>query len=327
LRLFYVRTSSRSDTTQILGGRALAVGTIDEMLHFIGSWSETHAGFTEGEHKTKPWYREFEEYSNNMVWGLAGSMAGAPSREYRLFISHAWAYKADYDGVVNLLDTDPTFRWKNLSVPQDNPLPTLFHLPKSNRYLVRQLDERISKADCVLVFAGMYAAHRAWIQSEIEAAQEFNKPIIAIAPRGQARFPDAVMHAAHEKVGWNIASIINAIRKLPVPPDLPTPIGGFTPMAVPGVPILGFKYYDPIERLPLPSTPPQTVPHEYYRGINSVAPSPMTPPSWLNADPASEFSRGLGIAPAPVPRTAPIEPSRYRSARGFLGIRLVNQNK
>jgi len=48
----------------------------------------------------------------------------------------------------------------------------------------------------------MYAAHNGWIQSEIEAAKDFCKPIIAVAPRGE-RFPDAVMHAAHEKVGWS----------------------------------------------------------------------------------------------------------------------------
>jgi hypothetical protein len=38
-----------------------------------------------------------------MDLGLVGSLAGASSREYLLFISHAWDYKGDYEGVVNLL--------------------------------------------------------------------------------------------------------------------------------------------------------------------------------------------------------------------------------
>ena len=70
-------------------------------------------------------------------------------------------------------------------------------LPKSYRYLVRQLDERISWADCLLVLAGMYVAHRGWIQSEIEAAQEFGKAIIAVQPRGNERFPEALMRITH----------------------------------------------------------------------------------------------------------------------------------
>jgi len=98
-------------------------------------------------------------------------------------------------------------------------------LPKSYRYLVRQIDERIAQADCLLVLAGMYVAHSGWIQSEIEAAKDFRKPIIAIEPRGNERFPDAVMHAADERVGWNSLSIISAIRKraglpLLIPPPL-----------------------------------------------------------------------------------------------------------
>ena len=70
--------------------------------------------------------------------------------------------------------------------------------------------------------AGMYVAHSGWIQSEIEAAKDFRKPIIAVQPRGNERFPEAVMHAADERVGWNTTSIISAIRKhavgTPVPP-------------------------------------------------------------------------------------------------------------
>ncbi len=138
---------------------------------------------------------------------------GPPSRRYGLFISHSWDYRDEYERLVNLLNTDIGFLWDNLSVPEENPLSILMHLPKSYRYLVRQLDERILKADCLVVLAGMYVAHSGWIQSEIEAAQEFHKPIIAVEPRGNERFPEAVSHAAAESVGWNSTSIISAIRR------------------------------------------------------------------------------------------------------------------
>ncbi len=144
----------------------------------------------------------------------------APLRLYRLFISHAWDYKGEYEGLVNLLNSDQTFLWHDLSVSEDRPLPVLLKLPKSYRYLVRQIDERIAKADCLLVLAGMYVTHRGWIQSEIEAAQDFMKPIIAVEPRGNERFPEAVMHAATERVGWNCVSIVSAIRRCAVLPQL-----------------------------------------------------------------------------------------------------------
>ena len=154
---------------------------------------------------------------------------GLPSRPfkidpypYKLFISHAWNYTGDYDRLLKLLNSDLSFRWENLSVPEKRPLPFLWHLAKSYRFLVRQIDERISQADCLLVIAGMYVAHRGWIQSEIEAAQAFSKPIIAIEPWGSEKFPDALLQTATERVKWNTSSIVAAIRKrVVITPNLP----------------------------------------------------------------------------------------------------------
>ena len=144
------------------------------------------------------------------------------SRRYALFISHAWPYAEEYERLVGLLNADDSFDWKDLSVPEDNRLSVFAQLPRSYRYLVHQLDERIQKADCLIVLAGMYAAHSGWIQSEIEAAKDFDKPIIGVAPQGNERSPVAVTHAADEMVRWNGASIISAIRKHA---DGPPPLG------------------------------------------------------------------------------------------------------
>ena len=149
--------------------------------------------------------------------GMSVFLTGLPpTRTYALFISHAWQHKAEYEGVVSLLDAARgiSFQWDNLSVELDYPLPTLMSLPKSYRSIVRQLDEKIKKADCLLVLDAMYVAHRGWIQSEIEAALEFGTPIIAVAPRGQERLSGALKYNATERVRWNGASIVDAVRRL-----------------------------------------------------------------------------------------------------------------
>jgi hypothetical protein len=172
-----------------------------------------------------------------------------------VFISHAWDYKSEYDGVVNLLNADSTFKWVDLSVPVDDPLPVYMALPKSYRCLVRQLDERIQQTDCLLVLAAMYVAHRGWIQSEIEAAMDFNKPIIAVKPRGQERVPEALRQAAiTDPVGWNKESIISAIRKYSVPtPAWPSVFGRMSPSPPP---LVNRLVSPPSPPMPMPPSPP-----------------------------------------------------------------------
>ena len=59
----------------------------------------------------------------------------------------------------------------------------------------------------------MYVARKEWIQKEIEMAKKYEKPIIAILPRGNENVPTVVQETATEVVGWNTDSIVEAIRK------------------------------------------------------------------------------------------------------------------
>ncbi len=144
------------------------------------------------------------------------SVCGLHSLQYRLFISHAWRYNDDYEGVKKLLDADASFRWADLSVPFDEPLALSPSFPRSNGTIVDQLRVRIQQADCLLVIAAMYCSYRSWIQTEIEAAKRFGKPIIAVRPLGQERLP-AVIAESDEQVGWRTASIVDAIQRLATP--------------------------------------------------------------------------------------------------------------
>lgn len=76
------------------------------------------------------------------------------------------------------------------------------------------MTRQITPAQVVLVLGGMYAAHSEWIDYEIQEARRMNKTIIGIRPWGQQLVPKIVQDASVcEPVGWNSASVIDAVRR------------------------------------------------------------------------------------------------------------------
>jgi hypothetical protein len=133
-------------------------------------------------------------------------------RNYDIFISHAWKYNDDYFRLMGLLNAAPYFQYRNYSVPTHDPLaPPGTRI--SDARLASLLDAQIRPVQCLLVIAGMYAAHRYWMDKEIAIAQSYKKPIIGIHPWGQERIPLAVQAATHEMVNWSTASVVGAIRR------------------------------------------------------------------------------------------------------------------
>lgn len=127
-------------------------------------------------------------------------------RIYSVFIYHFWTYSQDYDRIVEFLNSTPFFKWRDLSVPEHDPLA-------DNENLQYELRNQIRPAEAILVLAGMYTAHSDWIDWEMKFARRIGCPIIGILPRGNERVPFAVQNAAVELVGWNSASIVGAIRR------------------------------------------------------------------------------------------------------------------
>ncbi len=127
---------------------------------------------------------------------------------YNLFISHSWSYGDAYENLVDLLDAKPYFRYKNYSVPKDDPI----HRVGSDRELRNAIREKIRPTSCVLILAGVYATYSKWINIEIDLAQEMGKRIIAIEPWGSERTSSVVKNAADKVVKWNTDSIVGAIR-------------------------------------------------------------------------------------------------------------------
>jgi hypothetical protein len=94
---------------------------------------------------------------------------------YRIFISHAWAYNADYYRLEKMLNDPPNFYFHNYSVPKHDPFDRTAQLKS-------KLLNQINPTQVVLIIAGMYAAYSNWIQFEIDEAKRLKKPIIGIKP-------------------------------------------------------------------------------------------------------------------------------------------------
>ena len=131
-------------------------------------------------------------------------------KTYRVFISHAWDYGGEYERLCNLLDNAPLFTWVNYSVPEDSPI----HNAKTKKAIKDGLTNHIKPSQIEIVLGGMYGAYSDWMQTEMDIAVGFNKPILGIVPYGGERVPTAVQDAADEMVNWSTASIVSAIRSL-----------------------------------------------------------------------------------------------------------------
>lgn len=128
-----------------------------------------------------------------------------------LFISHSWSYGDAYEKLVALLDAAPNFRYKNYSVPRNDPV----HNAPNVEALYKAIRNQMVFCDVILIMAGKYATYSKWIARELQIAkQDFNKPVVGIRPWANEQVSSVVSSAADRLVGWNTSSIVSAIREL-----------------------------------------------------------------------------------------------------------------
>lgn len=134
------------------------------------------------------------------------------SKTYNLFISHSWTYSNAYNGLIDLLDKDSSFSYKNYSVPKDDPI----HDADNDKQLYEAIKKQISPSSVVLILAGVYSSYSKWINHEIDIAKNgfaTVKPIIAIEPWGSEKTSKVVKDNADIIVKWQSSSIISAIKE------------------------------------------------------------------------------------------------------------------
>lgn len=132
-------------------------------------------------------------------------------RIYNLFISHSWSYGDDYERLCDLLDAAPNFRYRNYSVPEDDPI----HDAPNTQELYHAIKRQMTFCHVVIILAGKYATFSEWIDREIACATEdLDKPILGVRPWGSQQVSSVVLDAADEMVSWNTDSIVAGIRSL-----------------------------------------------------------------------------------------------------------------
>lgn len=129
------------------------------------------------------------------------------AKDYKIFISHSWAYHDDLEALRKLLNARGYFNVEFTEASKDVPINSTNAV-----YIKARLRAKISSSDVVLAMAGIYASHSDWMPWELETARSLGIPIIGIIPRGQLNISKEVYSRSIVDVKWNTESIVEAIR-------------------------------------------------------------------------------------------------------------------
>jgi len=138
------------------------------------------------------------------------------TKQIHVFISHSWAYSGHYETLASWIFNQSwsvdqlSLDFRNFSVPQNDPI----HTANNDSQLRQALYNQISRSHVIVIPTGMYTNFSKWIQKEIEGANTYDKPILAVNPWGAQRTSADVKEAAHMVVGWNSKSVVTGIWEL-----------------------------------------------------------------------------------------------------------------
>ena len=66
--------------------------------------------------------------------------------------------------------------------------------------------------DGVIILAGLYKDNKEKIDELVDAAQEYNIPIVLVRPYGLEEVPEELEQKAATIVGWNANCIVDSIK-------------------------------------------------------------------------------------------------------------------
>lgn len=138
-----------------------------------------------------------------------------PPGTYDLFLTHAWNYTDEWQGLVALLDEYIPGKWRNWSIPWHDTSIDRFS-PEGRAQLEKLLDGHISQASVILVLPETRATAygRTWLEAELRMAARNAKPGIGVLASEGSPFPDNLGGAVAEIVPRDARAIIEAADRL-----------------------------------------------------------------------------------------------------------------
>ncbi|WHZ28785.1 MAG: hypothetical protein OJF51_003583 [Nitrospira sp.] len=141
------------------------------------------------------------------------------SRNYDLFVTHAWRFHEDWTKFTDFMDKIPGILWRNFSLPWHDPAISP-NTEVGGRFIRSSLESQIIPVHVVVLLAGVYEIRsaRLWVDMEVEMAKKHNKPIIAMPAINKDSIPDELVTLCDASSGWDAARLIatiDEVRSLP----------------------------------------------------------------------------------------------------------------
>jgi len=149
-----------------------------------------------------------------------------PVGTYDLFLTHAWHYNDDWQGIVAMLDNYIPGKWRNWSLPwHDTSIER--HTPEGKAALVKLLEGHIAMASAILLLPETRSMPdgQMWLDKQLEISAHFSKPVIGIlaldAPKlgffnRKSGFPENLDRHVDELSARNAAEIIKVVDRLSI---------------------------------------------------------------------------------------------------------------
>ena len=138
------------------------------------------------------------------------------THQIHVFISHSWSYSDHYDTLASWIfekewNADGAgLKFLDYSVPKNDPI----HNARTQKELQDAIFAKIARCHVIVIPTGMYANYSRWIGKEISGSETYDKPILAVNPRGQERTASVVSNAAAKTVGWSSKTVVGGIWEL-----------------------------------------------------------------------------------------------------------------
>ena len=134
---------------------------------------------------------------------------------YDLFLTHAWNYTDEWQGLVALLDEYIPGKWRNWSLPWHDTSIDRFS-QRGREQLEKLLRGQIAQASGIIVLPETMdrAEGKLWLEKQLALAREFKKLVLGISPKNGTAFPTELAAFTAVVVPRDAAQIIAALERL-----------------------------------------------------------------------------------------------------------------